>query len=224
MTSYVPLDRSSGPSFPRHRQDPDRLSSVSRVQLPPSRFGSFLNVVGSGVYHSSVQLSLPLGPTDTQPTPSEYAFGGHDEPGATGIFSVPAGTAVKHMPGLRHYRTIEVGPAFGPDWKKAFDPSTRSSSTTPRLAGSSPSASSWATSSRDPSSTSTKGQSALPSKSQADRSGQESLADYPGGEDDGGNADGTYYMTPAERRADRILREMRQDPAWHGTQYRLLER
>lgn len=70
----------------------------------------------SGVYHTSVELSIPFHEGDTDPTPQEFAFGGHDSEG-TGVFSVPAGSAAARMPGLRPYMTLDVGEAFGPDWE-----------------------------------------------------------------------------------------------------------
>ena len=84
--------------------------------------GWLLNTVGAGIYHSSVSVTIPLGPTDVDTWPREWAFGGHYTPGATGIFAVPEGTAAARMPGLRYYLTHDVGDAFGPDWQKVFGP------------------------------------------------------------------------------------------------------
>lgn len=203
-------------------------------QLPPSKLGSLLNLFGTGVYHSSVQLALPLGPTDHEPTPAEYAFGGHDSPGTTGIFSIPAGTAVQRMPGLRYYMTIDAGEAFGKDWERAFRGGEASSRTArPRSAAEAPpSAESWSvagtTTGANPDRTDSitsdarssdqlaTGKDSLFSEANPDRSDDD--------DDDGGARDGTQYMTRAERRAFRILEAMKQDPEWNGTKYRLLER
>ena len=40
--------------------------------------------------------------------------------------------------------------------------------------------------------------------------------------DDGGESDGTQYLTVEERRAWRILERMRIESEWPGTSYRLL--
>jgi hypothetical protein len=43
-------------------------------------------------------------------------------------------------------------------------------------------------------------------------------------DDDGGKSDGTEYMTRSQRKAWRILQELRSDPVWFGTNYNLLKR
>lgn len=76
-----------------------------------------LNLLGTGVYHTSIELDYGDG------TPAlEYAFGAHDLKGFTGIFSVQAGTAPSRMPGLRGppFHRLELGSAFqGRDWTRA---------------------------------------------------------------------------------------------------------
>ena len=206
------------------------------MQLPPSRLGSLLNFLcvparrfcaircthtltlpmpsrsGSGVYHSSVQLSLPLGPSDLDPSPLEYAFGGHDEPGLSGIFSIPAGTAAARMPGLRYYTTVDCGEAFGDDWRRAFRPEQRKGELEAEAAseGAGRPYSGWA---------------AVGSRSTvnlASGDGDDPFRDPD--EDDGGASDGTEYMTRAERRAWRIIQDLKGDAEWNGQRYRLLEK
>ncbi|KAG0662968.1 hypothetical protein C6P46_003056 [Rhodotorula mucilaginosa] len=204
--------------------------------LPPSKLGSLLNLFGTGVYHSSVQLALPLGPTDHDPTPAEYAFGGHDSPGTTGIFSIPAGTAVQRMPGLRYYMTIDAGEAFGKDWERAFRggaDGTLPPTARPRSAAEAPpSAESWSiaatTTGSNPyrtdsiaSDTRSSDQLSTCKDSLGSGANPDASSDD---DDDGGARDGTQYMTRAERRAFRILEAMKRDPEWYGTKYRLLER
>ncbi|GAA5850894.1 hypothetical protein JCM9279_006231 [Rhodotorula babjevae] len=191
--------------------DPDEPLQVKVVVydlLPPSRLGSLLNLIGSGVYHSSVQLSLPLGPSDLDPSPLEYAFGGHDEPGLSGIFSIPAGTAASRMPGLRYYSTLDLGDAFGDDWRRAFAPGQRKDE---RAAAA---ASEQGGSAGRPYG----GWVAVGSRSTVN------LASDDADDDDGGASDGTGYMTRAERRAWRIIQDLKRDPEWNGTRYRLLEK
>ncbi|TNY23182.1 hypothetical protein DMC30DRAFT_414379 [Rhodotorula diobovata] len=207
------------------RRDPDEPLSVKVVVydlLPPSRLGSLLNFIGSGVYHSSVQLSLPLGPTDLDPLPAEWAFGGHDEPGLSGVFSIPAGTAAQRMPGLRLYTTVDLGDAFGDDWRRAYGPKRRREERRRQedATGSSVPYGGW---------------TAVNSRSTVNLTGGGGGSDGedpfrdPGvggedDEDDGGASDGTEYLTRAERRAYRIIQAMRKDPEWNGTRYRLLEK
>lgn len=204
-------------------------------QLPPSKLGSLLNLFGTGVYHSSVQLALPLGPIDHDPTPAEYAFGGHDSLGTTGIFSIPAGTAVQRMPGLRYYMTIDAGEAFGKDWQRAFDGGAdgQASSRTARprsAAEAPPSAESWSLTTKTTESNRFRTYSIASDARSFDplatRKGSPSFDNNPEGsdDDDGGARDGTQYMTRAERRAFRIIEAMKRDPEWNGTKYRLLER
>ncbi|GAA5981290.1 hypothetical protein JCM10908_004055 [Rhodotorula pacifica] len=227
------------------QSDPDTPLKVQIVVydlLPPSKLGSLLNLVGAGVYHSSVQLAIPLGPTDSDPTPAEYAFGGHDSPGTTGIFSIPAGTAVQRMPGLRYYTTVDAGEAFGKDWERAFRGNAVDAASDGRRSLSSAKARSPATPSSSESWTTTA--AARDSERQhpyrADSLGEtrstdqfgtskksvsnSETASHDSGDDDGGEADGTQYMTRAQRRAYRILQEMKRDPEWNGGKYRLLER
>ncbi|BGP21376.1 hypothetical protein Rt10032_c01g0091 [Rhodotorula toruloides] len=227
----------------RDADEPLQVQIVVYDLLPPSKLGSLLNFIGSGVYHSSVQLRIPLGPTDLSPTPTEYAFGGHDAPNVTGIFGIPAGTAAQRMPGLRYFSTLDAGTAFGDDWEKAFgrrrsdenakrerrrrlDGRMRSSSTR-QIAGSpyggwqsidSQSIVNLVYSAQAPGRTPKMGFKADETEDdEADGSADE----Y---EDDGGARDGTQFMSKAERRAYSILRELKADPAWNGTRYRLLEK
>ncbi|GAA5858826.1 hypothetical protein JCM8547_005003 [Rhodosporidiobolus lusitaniae] len=184
----------------RDPDEPLRVSVVVYDLLPPSRLASILNFCGSGVYHSSVQLSIPLGPTDLDPSPYEYAFGGHDQLGVSGIFSIPSGTSAQRMPGLRHYLEVDMGEAFGEDWDKAFRPKQKNEGVLSRVS----SRATMASVEEDPF---------------KDPQGEE-LED----EDDGGISDGTEYLTKAERRAWRIVQAMRKDEEWNGTKYRLLEK
>ncbi|GAA5924944.1 hypothetical protein JCM3775_006324 [Rhodotorula graminis] len=205
-------------------EEPLQVKVVVYDLLPPSRLGSLLNFIGSGVYHSSVQLSLPLGPSDLDPSPLEYAFGGHDEPGLSGIFSIPAGTAASRMPGLRYYTTVDCGDAFGDDWRRAFRPQGRDGSGREARSdeagggGTGAPYGGWA---------------AVGSRSTVNLAsggdGDDPFQDPAGGEgmdddDDGGASDGTGYMTRAERRAWRIIQDLKRDPEWNGTKYRLLEK
>ncbi|BGP36358.1 hypothetical protein JCM10450v2_000258 [Rhodotorula kratochvilovae] len=218
------------------QRDPDAPLKVQVVVydlLPPSRLGSLLNFIGSGVYHSSVQLTLPLGPSDLDPAPAEWAFGGHDEPGLTGVFSVPAGTAAQRMPGIRHYMTVDLGEAFGDDWRRAFGHKPRGSESGLSRQASRSSVWSWGGKSAQDGLVAGPpygGWAAVNSRSTVNLSSGEAddpFRDPPVGEDDeddGGASDGTDYMTKAERRAFRILEEMRRDPEWNGTRYRLLEK
>lgn len=218
------------------RRGPDRTDACpSTAQLPPSRLGTLLNWFGTGVYHSSVQLAIPLGPTDRDPTPSEFAFGGHDSPGSTGIFSIPAGTAAQRMPGLRYYTTVDLGEAFGKDWERAVrggghdsasvGPRVPPATVTPRTAADTPpSAEAWSTNASvlggdRPYGTAL---SALNARSTEQLASQ--VSSPSDDEDDGGESDGTQYMSRAERRAYRVIQEMKRDPEWNGTKYRLLER
>ncbi|GAA5972718.1 hypothetical protein JCM11641_002988 [Rhodosporidiobolus odoratus] len=224
-------------------RDPDqplRVQVVVYDLLPPSRLSSLLNFIGSGVYHSSVQVTLPLGPTDLSPNPLEYAFGGHDTPGVTGVFSIPAGTAAQRMPGLKHYMTVDLGEAFGEDWEKAFRPartrlrrmgSKASLTSTIRGKGKGkvehdaetiagpPYGSSWIGFSR--SSTALTSQQEDPFRDPIGSTAEEQELED---DDDGGESDGTGYMTKAERRAWLIIQDLRRDEDWQGTKYRLLER
>ncbi|GAA5828244.1 hypothetical protein JCM11251_002656 [Rhodosporidiobolus azoricus] len=209
------------------RRDPDeplRVQVVVYDLLPPSRFAQVLNFVGSGVYHSSVQLSIPLGPSDVDAAPYEYAFGGHDSPGVTGVFSIPAGTAAQRMPGLRYYMTVDVGTAFGADWRREFGPQGKPGERggLSRVKSASSVASGGGTAGNGPFSRST---TALISQAE-DPFKDPTSPDLgsPLEEDDGGASDGTEYLTKAERRAWRIIQAMKQDEEWNGTRYRLLEK
>ncbi|GAA5909251.1 hypothetical protein JCM6882_003779 [Rhodosporidiobolus microsporus] len=232
------------------RRDQDAPLSVKVVVydlLPPSRFAQLLNLCGTGVYHSSVQLSIPLGPSDTHdPSPNEYAFGGHDSPGTSGIFSIPAGTAAQRMPGLRYYMTVDCGEAFGPDWEREFFPSRReqagggsglsrvSSALSVASGGSGsvkgkqragdadetvagPPYGGWMSFSRSTTTLTSQAEDPFKDPTSPD-------VDEPFEEDDGGASDGTEYLTKAERRAWRIIQAMKQDDEWNGTSYRLLEK
>ncbi|GAA5883947.1 hypothetical protein JCM3774_001477 [Rhodotorula dairenensis] len=226
----------------RRDEQPLRVQIVVYDLLPPSKLGTLLNWFGTGVYHSSVQLAIPLGPTDHDPAPSEFAFGGHDSPGTTGIFSIPAGTAVQRMPGLRYYTTIDAGEAFGKDWEREFQGDhaattesrrVHSATATPRTtARTPPSAGTWLTAATDANELPPYGTALSASDSRStERLALPPTSDSrPGAspeaedDDDGGEGDGTQYMSRAERRAYRILQAMKRDPDWNGTKYRLLER
>ncbi|BGP28531.1 hypothetical protein JCM10296v2_000266 [Rhodotorula toruloides] len=232
----------------RDADEPLQVQIVVYDLLPPSKLGSLLNSIGSGVYHSSVQLRIPLGPTDHSPNPTEYAFGGHDSPNVTGVFGIPAGTAAQRMPGLRYYSTLDAGTAFGEDWEKAFgrrssgavvkkerrrqldgrarSERTRQASEDGTIAGQpyggwqsieSQSTVNLVDSAQAPGRTPKMGFTADENEDEAEGSADED-------EDDRGASDGTQYMTKAERRAYRILQELKADPAWNGTRYRLLEK
>ncbi|GAA5972010.1 hypothetical protein JCM3765_005575 [Sporobolomyces pararoseus] len=205
--------------------------------LPPSKLSTLLNFVGTGVYHTSVQLTIPLGPSDTNPIPQEYAFGGHNSPGTSGIFSLPAGTAPQRMPGLRYYRTIDMGNAFGDEWKKIYGSTsqgrTDDSEIRPRTLKKQSSKSSLINkSSRFQ--RSEEGTVGRPYEGFLDHSSSTTLTTSSFGndgdyvetseDDDGGKSDGTEYMTKAQRKAWRIIQELKSDPSWNGTRYDLLKR
>ncbi|GAA5957623.1 hypothetical protein JCM21900_000771 [Sporobolomyces salmonicolor] len=230
-----------------HPQDPLRVTIVVYDLLPPSRLASILNFVGTGVYHSSVQLSLPLGPSDDFPSPAEYAFGGHDSPTLTGIFSIPAGTAAQRMPGLRYYLELDAGEAFGHDWDRAFGPQSKGDATQQeprkevRRMGSKRSLFSGRNGREGEGGAGTLagppygGWQAINSHSTAtlatlasslDGSVEDPFTDPDpvGVDDDGGASDGTEYMTKAQRRAWSIIQQMKNEEEWRGTKYKLLER
>ncbi|KAK4705801.1 deubiquitinase DESI2, partial [Phenoliferia sp. Uapishka_3] len=219
--------------------------------LPPGRLASVLNTIGAGVYHSSVSLSIPLGPDDRYPTPKEYAFGGHYVENHTGIFSVPEGTAALRMPGLRYYLTFDAGECFGSDWEKVFGPKGRRGSGLERArsrlsvdqrGGVEPlTTSSWEKGLLSPSSSHRGPYEAFASSrttsqlsiSESDgyysptleQSGSfEDLPQDDWCEDDGGERDGTQYLNKYQRRAYRIIEKMREEPEWEGTKYNLLNR
>ncbi|KAM0752888.1 DUF862-domain-containing protein [Meredithblackwellia eburnea MCA 4105] len=241
---------------------PLRIKIIVYDLLPPGRLSSILNFVGSGVYHSSVSLAIPLGPSDTSnPTAREYAFGGHDQPGVTGIFSIPEGTAHMRMPGLKYYLTYDAGEAFGDDWNKVFGPKRRRSSSSGLalnrswsiLSSSGETGGSLTSSPRDSIVSSTRGEKSPPgstnsspylsggassedaaSKSTTHLTSVDSegfLVDEPvndGSEDwlddDGGERDGTQYLTKHQRLAYRIIEGMKREPEWNGNKYLLLEK
>lgn len=187
--------------------------------------------MGTGVYHSSVELAIPRSPLDVDsPVPLEYAFGGHDVPGATGVFSIPAGTAAARMgPSLRPYLTLDVGEAFGDDWRAAFGPKRRKKgkrvdSTSSSLRSKLQQYRSEATLAGPPYGGGAEGGS--PSLLSLTTLGEdEAYLDEEDEEDewdDGGESDGTQYLTLEERRAWRIIGRMREDSVWQGTSYRLL--
>lgn len=153
------------------------------------------------------------------------------------------------MPGLRHYTTLDAGTAFGDDWEKAFgrrsggdgvkkerkrrlDGRTRSGRTRQTseddetIAG--PPYEGWQ--SIDSQSTvNLVASSHAPGRApkmgfKTGEEEDEEVGSADDEEDDGGASDGTQYMTKAERRAYRILQELKADPAWNGTRYRLLEK
>lgn len=254
------------------RRSPRVLIPSPFSQLPPSRLAAFLNLLGSGVYHSSVSIAIPLGPTDSNPTPKEYAFGGHYQPGVSGIFAVPEGTAASRMPGaltrttvvpptggrfrqddvltlhacagLKYYLTLDVGEAFGEDWRRVFGPKLRrrslsrvnsversESSTSPDRVvnargtggeqGPVPYGGGW---------TPTASTTRLTVGDGATDAGEDPFKDPEPVdedarlEDDGGEKDGTQYMTKLQRRAWRIIEQMKKEEEWNGTKYSLLSR
>ncbi|BGP12431.1 hypothetical protein JCM10213_007003 [Rhodosporidiobolus nylandii] len=242
-------------------RDPDaplRVRVVVYDLLPPSRLASLLNFLGTGVHHSSVELCIPLGPSDTDnPTKHEYAYGGHDQPGLTGVFSIPAGTAAQRMSGLRYYMTVDMGDAFGEDWVREFKPkperaekeglSRRSSRASAAAKGkgtadeadetiAGPPYGGWASFSRSTTALAAEDPFDDLASAHAGRQGEDIAHTGPEDEDgfveldedgadsdDGGASDGTEYMTKAERRAWRIVQEMKRDEAWEGPRYKLLE-
>ncbi|GAA5830708.1 hypothetical protein JCM5353_004093 [Sporobolomyces roseus] len=200
--------------------------------LPPSKLSSILNFVGTGVYHTSVELTIPIGPTDKHPLPLEYAFGGHDSC-VTGIFSIPAGTATQRMPGLRYYRTHDMGEAFGEEWKKLYGSSKREEARPRRLRKQSSKASLLSKTTTNRNDDEGETTTARPYEGYLDHSSSTtSLAttfvdsndqdDWE--DDDGGYSDGTEYLSRPQRRAWRIIQQMKRDPNWHGTNYNLLQR
>lgn len=126
------------------------------------------------------------------------------------------------MPGLRLYTTVDLGDAFGDDWRRAYGPKRRREERRRQedATGSSVPYGGW---------------TAVNSRSTVNLTGGGGGSDGedpfrdPGvggedDEDDGGASDGTEYLTRAERRAYRIIQAMRKDPEWNGTRYRLLEK
>jgi len=70
------------------------------MQLPPSRLNSVLNFVGAGIYHTAVAIELPVAGRNKAHLPArelEWAFGGHQQQGQTGVFTLPVGTAARRM-------------------------------------------------------------------------------------------------------------------------------
>lgn len=180
-------------------------------QLPPSHLASLLNVLGSGVYHSSIQLSLPLCPSSS-PSSHEYAFGGHSSRGVTGIFALPAGTAAQRMPGLRAYLTVECGSCFGEDWERVFGPKRRRRSAAPQ------GEKDWAGRSTTALNLGEEGRSTMSLVEDPFRDPGEGEWE----EEDGGARDETEGMTRSERKAWRIMEEMKKEEEWGGTRYQLL--
>ncbi|GAA6012638.1 hypothetical protein JCM11491_005464 [Sporobolomyces phaffii] len=199
--------------------------------LPPSKLSSLLNFAGVGVYHTSVELTLPLGPTDSDPTAHEWAFGGHDSPNVSGVFSIPAGSAPQRMPGLRLYTTIDMGPAFGRDWRALNDASTdrprklRKQSSKSSLIGRDDMGRPYE-GFRDQASSASLATSLDPDSNYHDEPCKDDNGDNgeDADDDDGGRSDGTEYMNASQRRAWRILQDMKRDPSWNGTKYDLLKR
>ncbi|GAA5923103.1 uncharacterized protein JCM15063_003535 [Sporobolomyces koalae] len=215
-------------------EEPLRVKVIVYDLLPPSKLSMLLNLVGTGVYHTSVQLTIPLGPTDTDPIPQEWAFGGHDSPSVSGVFSIPAGTAPQRMPGLRQYQTIDMGTAFGPEWSKLHRPARpprpnklRKQPSKASLLGTMTSSERFESATRpydglvDYASTTSLAEPARRTGAGADLGEDAPDEDE---DDDGGRSDGTEYLTVTQRRAWRIIEEMRRDEEWMGTNYDLLKR
>lgn len=193
--------------------------------LLPKQTGSDLPIAIPGVYHTSVKLSLPLSALDVRdPQALEFAFGGHDDPRITGVFSVPAGTAAERMPGLRYYREVPVGRAFGREWDIEFgsgragtarrkrDDGGRHDEETETVYG-----------------TSLAGQSRVSLVKHADGRARSEApdatevdADDDGYYSDGGLGEGIQHMSMDQRRAWRTIEDMRRSEEWRGTRYSLL--
>lgn len=139
------------------------------------------------------------------------------------------------MPGLRYYHTVDMGHAFGPEYRKLNRNSTRETTATrPRtLKKQSSKSSLLSRSSQQAQGTSGGGDIVgRPYEGYLEQASTTSLGvasegDYleaSDDEDDDGVKDGTEYMTKTQRRAWRIIQELRQDPTWHGPKYDLLKR
>ncbi|SCV68504.1 BQ2448_625 [Microbotryum intermedium] len=212
--------------------------------LPPSNLSWMLNKLGTGtsprVYHSSIQLPRrdASRPYHDASDHVEIAFGGHDVPTATGIFTLAAGTASERMPGLREYLLLDAGEAFGQDWEKEFgnphaaEPTMRSS---PRRTASSTSPSLiklWQT--RTPSSGSTVTLAGPSYAQQMSAGSTASLATtskcdiLPAkGEEVNLEPSSGMSKTPNEdplERAWKIVDQMKSEEEWRGTKYSLLQK
>ncbi|KAK4055168.1 hypothetical protein OIV83_000448 [Microbotryomycetes sp. JL201] len=187
---------------------PVEVSILVYDLLPPSKLGTFLNMVG--VYHTSVKLALPLSELDTDPQPQEFAFGGHDNPRLTGVFSVLAGTAPSRMPGLRYYTELKLGKAFGPAWRREPRHGTKKESDASKKP-------------RSLAETLRSGPS-LVSLVRGRSNSSATKVDNEDESDDEGADDGTTYMSRDQRRAWRIIQDMKAAEEWRGTSYNLLRR
>ncbi|KAI5481765.1 hypothetical protein MNV49_000042 [Pseudohyphozyma bogoriensis] len=163
--------------------------------LPPSKLGASLNFIGAGE--------------------REWAFGGHYQEGTSGIFCIPARTAQERMgPQLRYYMEVDAGEIFGKDWEREFGPKRRRTAERPKSGGPYQQMDGQASSS---SRLTLASEDENPFK---DPGGELESDELSWIEDDGGDSDGTAWMTKHERMAFRIIETMRKDTeAWGGTKY-----
>jgi hypothetical protein len=129
-------------------------------------------------------------------------------------------------PSLRPYLTLDVGEAFGEDWEASFGPRRRrkrkEESTSSSLRPKPQQYRSEATLAGPPYGGGAEGASASQLSFVTLGVGEQYLDEEDDESDDGVESDGTQYLTLEERRAWRILGQLREDPAWHGMSYRLL--
>ncbi|KAK4057709.1 hypothetical protein OIO90_001357 [Microbotryomycetes sp. JL221] len=157
------------------------------------------------------------------PKPQEFAFGGHDNPRITGIFAIPAGTAPSRMPGLRYYTEIKLGKAFGSAWRKEF---TKGS--TLRICTTNAPSSNHDLEVRSIGSKLGSGPSLLSllrgTTDDASTVNQDIQDDVDNADSDGGVSEGITYMSRDQRRAWRLIEQMKKSDEWRGTRYQLLTR
>ncbi|SCZ90473.1 BZ3500_MvSof-1268-A1-R1_Chr1-3g02012 [Microbotryum saponariae] len=208
--------------------------------LPPSNLSWMLNTLGTGVYHSSIQLPRRDASrlNDDASNQVEIAFGGHDVPSATGVFTLAAGTAADRMPGLREYLLLDAEEAFGPDWEKEFgDPQAAIERTAipdqqRRKASSTSLSSIKLRQTRTPSSESTL---TLAGPSYAQQMSAGSTASLPptskrdpssskGKEGSNLEPNAAESTEDPLERAWKIVDQMRSEEEWKGTKYSLLQR
>lgn len=136
-------------------------------------------------------------------------------------------------PSLRPYLILDVGEAFGEDWQAAFGPKKRQrksrkiDSPSSSLKSTLQQYGSEATLAGPPygggaqASFTSPSQLSLTSTTVAEDEAyldEEEEDDW----DDGGESDGTQYLTLDERRAWRLIGLMKESPEWRGQNYRLL--
>ncbi|GAA98385.1 uncharacterized protein L969DRAFT_59159 [Mixia osmundae IAM 14324] len=83
------------------RDTPVRIELAVYDLLPESRLASLAFAAGVGIYHSAIRIpSIGL----------EFAFGGHPQPGTSGLFALPiVANDQAPLPGLRFVRSIHMG-------------------------------------------------------------------------------------------------------------------